>query len=431
MRLKPQIVDSLQNIMIAALMITAVLLFAQASFFDSGDLAKSFGSIFGGSSSPAGIISVGDVEVDAAQPLYVIVTAETGAHYAAKLGEARDELISRFAATVGEAIGSATEREHITQEDFQSAARGAGVFFDYVFDQSLEFIAQSLGTTCPDALREEIPRRLMLSISSGSLYLYYAGDEGFYRCHTASDPDSLSAKIAECPIGIAQFAFELGDAYENLDPYFVFTNETVEIPDVAASNPALDTHAGKELLACFGINIGTCSDHTEANGSTVYVDSDKSLRFGIDGYLIFTVSGSGGMEIAQSGSEPTIAEMLTSCARLAKSIFSYFKLDPVLAVTGIDRLEDGSLNIAFGRLENGVPVKSSGSLSVADFSISDGKITHIEIILRRYDSSSTGASSPLPEKLTAAIAGINGGEPVLVYVDDNMASPTVAWTSVS
>jgi hypothetical protein len=429
---KALIKDHVQNIIIVALCISAISLFCRAAFFDLGSISNGISSLFNGDNPSSGAVSVSDAQADAAQPLYVLVTAETGSHYAAKFGDERQSLLALFSATLGEALGSATELESVSETEFQNAARSAGVFLDYVYPQSLAFVAQGLGTACSDVLEDVVSRRIMLSLNGGSLYLYYTSGEGYYRCLTASVADSLAAKITECPIGMAQFAFELDDDNSNLDPYFIFTNESISVPSISASNPILDTSAGKDFLACFGINISTCVPYPDADGSTVYVDGEMSLRFGIDGSLIFTGSGSGGIALEQNGEEvSSISEVIKNCGKITKSIYSCFDIDTVIGVTAIDILGDGEYHVSLGQLVNGIPVSVSGDTGTADFYIADGRIIRIEMTLRSYESSSVGTSSPMPEKLTAAIVGVDGGEPVLVYADDGSASPSVSWTTIS
>ncbi|NCC68315.1 MAG: hypothetical protein EOM14_09040, partial [Clostridia bacterium] len=330
--------DHVQNIIIGLLCVSAVFLFCRAAFFDLGSISNGISSLFNGDSPSSAAISVSDAQADAARPLYVLVTAETGSHYAAKFGDERQSLLAMFSAMLGEALGSATELESVSKTEFQNAARSAGVFLDYVYPQSLAFVAQGLGTSCSDVLEDAVSRRLMLSLSGGSLYLYYTSGEEYFRCLTASVADSLATKIAECPIGMAQFAFELDDDNGNLDPYFIFTNESINVPSISASNPVSDTSAGKELLACFGINISTCSRYPDADGSNVYVDGEMTLRFGIDGSLIFTGSGSGGgIAVTQNSDEEiAVADILNTCSRITKSIYSCFDIDTVIGVTAID-----------------------------------------------------------------------------------------------
>lgn len=421
-----------QNIIIAALCICAVFLFCRAAFFDLGSISNAIDELLHGNSSALGTVTASEAQADSVRPLYVLVTAETGSHYAAKFGDERQNLLALFSATLGEALGSATELEVVSEEQFQNAARSAGVFLDYVYPQSLAFVAQGLGTACSDVLKNAISRRLLLSLSDGSLYLYYTNGEKYFRCLTASVTHSLASKIAECPIGMAQFAFELDEDIGNLNPYFIFTNETIEAPEIIAANPITNSSANKDLLACFGINISTSSPYPDADGSMVYVDGELTLRYGIDGNLIFTGSGSGGIAIMQDGEESFgVADVLNTCGKIAKSIYSSFDMDTVICVTSIEVLGDGEYHVALGQLVNGIPVSVYGDTGTADFYITAGKIIRIEMMLRSYDSASVGTSSPLPEKQTAAIVGKNGGEPVLVYVDDGGVSPTVSWTTIS
>lgn len=418
------------DVIIIALCASAVFLFCRAVFFDTDGVSGGLKGFLSSDTPSSGFVYIGDSNsLAVSNPLYTLVTQEGGSHYAEKYNfDEKYDLINMFSTIFAEALGSAGSCEQLSEAEWQEALKSTGVFLDYVFPQSLAYLSKGLGTVCSDSLKDIIAHRFILSVDGNKLCLCYANEDGdFYRCRTASSVSSLSSKIAECPIGIAQFAFELGDKYENLDPYFIFTNENFNVADIIAENPINSTLADKSLLNCFGINESASSHSTETDGSTLYVEGDKSLRFDSDGRLFFTVSSVDGISTAESVSNPTIEDVLTACGAITKNVFSHFGSETVLGVTDISgSLTPSDCSVSFGQFIDGIPVTLNGDADIATYKISGGSIVRIEINLRSYTLSKLSSTIPLPEKQTAALVGETGGSPVLIYVDDN-GSTHVSW----
>lgn len=427
--------DLILNIIITVLFASAVFLFCRAVFFDMDSISGGIERLFASDTQPSGDAFLGDAALlPVSEPLYTLVTPKSGSHYAEKYGKGEKyDIKNMFAAIFGEALGSAGSREQISEAEWQAALKNAGVFLDYVYPQSLAYLSKGLGTTCSDTLKNTVARRFILSIDGDKLYLCFMDEKGgFYRCGTASSASSLSSKISECPIGISQFSFELGDRYKNLDPYFIFTNEDFGVANLSAENPVYSTLASRSLLDCFGINENASTHYTEPDGSTIYVEGDKSLRFDSGGRLIYSVSGGDGIAIAKSGSSPTVDEVLTACGSITRRVFLNFGIGSAFGVTGISvRSAPSECTVSFGQFINGIPVAVNGEAGTATYRISGGSIVYINIILRSYTVSKLSSTVPLPEKQTAAIVNETGGEPVLIYVDDSDASATVSWITFS
>ena len=237
---------------------------------------------------------------------------------------------------------------------------------------------------------------------------------------------SLESKIAECPTGNAKFAFESGDEYAKLDPYFIFSNESVALRGVTVSNPVNGTSfESAGLLKYFGMSQ-VVLPYKEADGSIIYVDGAKSLRIGSSGKVQFQVTENGGQSITGGESGLTITDCISACNNIVMNSIGLSSGD---GVTGLVNIEDAyspsSCTVSFGYFVGGIPVTLPSDSYAASFKFKGGSIVKAELYFRSY-AISDGTVNTLREKQAAVIAETTGGEPVLTY-DDNTDSVSCTW----
>lgn len=421
---KAQRISRLKNLAIALLLVSALYLLYRAVFYEDSFLA---GGIFGcaGTSqtqnSPSGMAALSE------KPAYLLVTGLDHTHTAAKYNsDTRDKLLSQFSASLGEALGSAGDPKAVSTEEWQGALSGSGVFYDYLWPQPLSVVAGSLGTSANGAAASVSARRLFLSVSDG-VHLYYinAADGNAYRCTTALSAASLSAKLSDYHSGEAKFAFEQGDAYQSLDPYFIFSGEDTSLDALTAGNPLPDSGEVTKLFTVFGMSSRTVSGNIEKGGSVVYVEGSRSLRVDTSGSVLFSVMDKSGVSIAYDG-ELTATEIISTCAGIAENTIGHTagEAELVLKVYEADS-DTGSINVEFGYMVDGIPITAADGSPAATFKVSNGMITRAELNFRKF--AYTGdALTALPEAQSAAIALADGGEPVLTY-NDRSDGVTASW----
>lgn len=430
MKDKARLIDMAKNFAIVLLLISAGFLLYKATVSGHDSFFSGLDGLFGGNSVSGDIdLPEGEVTSLASDPVFLLVTAEDGSHYAVKYNsDFKDKLIAQFSGSLGEALGSSGKPTQVSVEKWQAALSGSGVFFDYLYPQPLSAIASSLGTEISRDTSLETARRFYLSKDGENLVLYFIseGDGIIYRCDTVLSFSTLETKISECPIGSANFAFELGEDYASLDPYFIFSHENEPLRAVTVSNPVHDNYDGTGLLAYFGMNSRVVSEYAESDGSKVYVEGDKSLRIESSGKVIFDTTGSNGIIISGGSSGLTITDCISACSEIVKNSIGLVSGDGVTELFNVSNVSSpSSCTVSFGYFVNGIPVTLPGGESAASFQIISGTIVKAELYLRSYTLPG-GTIVPMPEKQAAAIAETRGGEPVLTY-EDKTDSVTCAW----
>ncbi|MFB0921158.1 MAG: hypothetical protein QMB62_09790 [Oscillospiraceae bacterium] len=428
MKNRARLIDMAKNFAIVILLISAVFLLIKATVSGQDSFFGGLDGLFGGKAvSSTAEQPESAVTALASDPVFLLVTAEDGSHYAVKYdNDAKEKLISQFSADLGDALGSSGETEEQSVEQWQNALSGSGVFFDYLYPQPLSAIASSLGTKISNNTSLQTARRFYLGKNGKSLVLFFISesDGKIYRCSTALNFSSIEPKIAEYPIGSANFAFELGAEYASIDPYFIFSRENKALRAVTVSNPVRDSYDGTGLLSYFGINSRVVSGYTETDGSKVYVEGSKSLRIESSGKILFDTTG-GGLIIG-SPSNLTVTDCIAACSDIVSNSISLTSGDGVAELVRVSNVSSpSSCTVNFGYFVNGIPVTLPGNKYAASFQISDGAIVKAELYLRSYTFPG-GTIVPLPEKQAAVIAEIEGGEPVLTY-EDKTDSVSCTW----
>ncbi|PKM71575.1 MAG: hypothetical protein CVU91_13155 [Firmicutes bacterium HGW-Firmicutes-16] len=430
MKNKARLIDMAKNFAIVLLLISAGFLLLKATVGGRGSFFGGLEGLFDGNSdSVSAELPEGEVTTLASDPVFLLVTSETGSHYAVKYNnDTKDKLMAQFSGSLGEALGSSGKPTEVSVEKWQTALSGSGVFFDYLYPQPLSAIASSLGTEISSDASLETARRFYLGEDGGNLVLYFISeDEGIiYRCDTVLSFSTLKTKISECPLGSANFAFELGEDYANIDPYFIFSHENEPLSAVTVTNPVRDNYDGSGLLAHFGMNSRIVSELPKSDGSKVYVEGDKSLSIESSGRVIFDASGGNGIIIKGGSAGLTITDSISVCSEIVKNSIGLVGGDGVTELVKVSNVSTpSSCTVSFGYFVNGIPVTLPGGESAASFQIISGTIVKAELYLRRYTLPG-GTIVPLPEKQAAVIAETRGGEPVLTY-EDRTDSVTCAW----
>lgn len=430
MKNKKVLIEYGKTLLICLLLFSAVGLLLRAMLFEPSKFFESVGA-FLGAEPAAGSTAVGETELitSAAVPCYVLVTTEDGSHYAAKYdGANKEKLFSQFSSYLGMALGSADAPEQITESDFQQALEQSGVFFDYVYPQPLSAVASWLGTDLSGDAGEHSARRLYLGSNKDVLCLYYIdeSDYAIYRCNTALSFSSLAVKISEMPIGSSALAFELGEAFQSLDPYFIFSEESTQLRAMTATNPLSGGFSSQELLNLFKMNSRTTRELIDSDGASVYVDGERSLQVDVSGKLSYSVTEGVGIRIPRSGGGLELSDCIALVNSIAQQSIGATCSEASIGLTGVSNSAiPSSCTLYFGYFIDGIPVELSGGANAVRAQISSGSVTRLDMVYRSYTHTGE-AIIPLPEKQACAIAGASGGEPLLRYEDraDGMGA---AW----
>lgn len=404
-----------ETALIVLLFFSAVYLLFRAT---AGDASSYFERLLSGNSDETVSDVTSSQGIIPSCPFAIVLTGDNGEHSGAKYDmETKQRVFSMFSATLGEALGSFGEMGRIMERDWLDALGRQGVFFDYLYPLPLDILASHLGSGLSAYGDGEISvRRFILGEQDGQLCLYFKDEDGsvYYRAKTALSFSSLNLgqRIDDLGLLPCAFAFQEDDG-KQLDPCFVFSGEELSPLDLTAAVP-LGPEDAYASLGSFYMNAGAASVYNEQDGLQVYVEGGKSVRVNSSGFMLFTVTGIGGIPVG-GGEDPSLEECVYAAGQLVRSTLGNFCGAAETGLIDIERNDTGYM-LTFGYYVNGLPVQLQGSGWCARIRVSGDYIVRAELYFRGYELKGDSLS-PLPERQAAVLASKDGGEPLLVYDD--------------
>ena len=409
-RVRRRLLGWLQNLVIVLLLISTVALVTETGVLK---LTAQLGSTGQGQAALEQLTAY----TAAAKPLCMVLTPEVGVHGAIMYdADALELAYERYSTTLAEALGSSGEPEQVSDEQWQAALHGPGVYFDYYGDFQLSILAIWLGTQTSGEASGHTARRFCLAIEDESVSLYYIrerGEGGIYRCATAVPAAELSGRISESMPNGAEYNFEQDEPFGSIDPYMVLLGEDVRLESASAVN-SLHTADTDAIMSKLGMNSYLALSYPESDGGTVKIEGDSTLRLGMDGELRYSrrvpaddetarLSPSDAIELARQ----LVIDTAGSCAGDAELWLSYIYFDR----------ETQYYTLCFDYVLAGVPVSISGREHAAEVSIYGSSVVEATMLFRAYELGD-GLETPYPCRIAATLVqSQGGGEPRLCYVD--------------
>ena len=418
----------IQNIAIAALSVTAVVLFAwlQMSNLEGSDGQGYLQQLVGGVPD-----SQGPTELSAfSAPVRVVVTDSYGRF--GSLGLSTDsESFSSLGRRLVEALGSVERLTPSTEAEFLAALSGTSAYFDFLSPLPLEVLTGLLGESLTNLQADA--RCLILAAEGeqgGRLYLW-DGDESYSSAPvpgTVVSAEALSDLASQPWLASVSFALDGLDsdaAGQLLSPLSLLPAELPAPPALSASSPV----SGRTdwLLSLFGLSINANNWYTDSvTGATVVVEGDRSLRVYPDGTVSYQGGADPSMEIAAQGESPTAAEAALGVSLLLDRLAGDLTGEAALYVESVSQGEDTTA-LRFGCHVGGIPIRYTDGGPAAEVTLSGTCVTELTLRFRQY--ASTGESSlllPLRQAL-AILAESPGSQLSLGYVDSGGEAVPASW----
>ena len=347
----------------------------------------------------------------AVRPRTVLVrTADGATSVSAYAGSETEEAFHRFSAILGEALGSAGEPEAIDEKAFRTGLNAGCVWIDFFCEMPLDVLAQWLGSGMHSAAAQMRAQRLYLGLSDLTAQLVYQAEDGsFYRCTTAAMSDALETRINEFTGGGAHFAFEDAEL-RRMQPYAVMLETLPQCAGVTGASGRTAVSA-EQLLQAAEMNRYLASTYTEADGTLVYIDNERSLRINPDGTVSFRTTG--------TESEARIADGLAGAVSYAYSValqsIGRCAQQADILLTEISGDAQRGYTVCFDYCMDGIPLRLASG-NAARIVLRNGQLTEFRLTLRSYVRTED-SQLVLPMRQAAAIADAAGAAPELVYVD--------------
>lgn len=415
----------IQNITIALLAVSAVLLFAQLQLYnldtseDPHYLERLMGTLPDGTPSQLREFPA---------PVRVVLTDSYGRYGSLGLTTNSDGF-----STLGlrEALGSVQDLESATLDSFQAALSGPSIYFDFLNALPLPVLGELIGVE--DVALPGSARYLLLSAGTDGvvrLYLWDGSDNirlGLVPSASLS-VESLTETVSQSGFAGVSFAYDdvaADPLYGELFPLSLLPTELPELPVLSASTPLTDTDW---LLSSFGFNVNTRERYMEPDGTEVVteVETDRSLHIQTDGDVVYRGGLDSPLAITAQGEIPTEVEASLGAAILLQQLTEGRTGSGTLYLTALTQSGE-TTQLQFGYHIDGVPIRFSDGGCAAEVTLSGTSVTSVTLRLRQY-SASNETSLLLPLRQTLAIAAAHPGTELSVgYADSGADTVTANW----
>lgn len=302
-------------------------------------------------------------------------------------------LYESVSAILSEALGSAEAPEPISRFTWQDRLKEESLYLDYGFDLPISALAAWVGVEAPWAGSRTGSAYLLDDNGSGSIRLSYRGGDGsFFQCPTAASWATLRERLEEYRPNGALFAFEL-PVLDDCEPYVLVLEQLPELSLVSAS---AETGAAGAFAELFGINLGSQSRYTEADGALVYPGDSGVLRLSTDGSVSYSPA-----EGVLAAASP--ADQIEEARKLLETVHGAYAGEERLRLRSVEAGEAGQLSLSFVYTLGGVRVDVAGGPAAAAV-WKDGQLTELTLRPRSYRQGEA-FTDLLPEKQAAAAAG--------------------------
>lgn len=423
--------NRLQNLAIALLTLSAVLLFLSLPLF--GSLSdQSLTQLLRGRLLREAEAAEGS-EPGTVTPVFPVRMAVSNG-FVRRGGEllttAGDEF-DRAGAFLGEALGSAGEETAVTETAFLAALREEGLYLDFTADaMPTELLSALLGVEARPGGFERVRRLLLTPAASETAALYVQDGTGrvILRYSTAVSSAALSEFLASGGGREADFAFLLGPAYAELSPCTLIPAAPVSHAALEASN-ALSGSEDTILLRA-GFNTHAENRFTESSGTSIVRELSSTLYLRPDGSVDYqggeAEPGSLFFVRAALPDETTAAEAASAAQNLVSTLLQGLTGDASLYLSGL-RGEAGRWEFSFDLMADGVPIRRSDGSHTATVTVEGRSVIAFSLKVRRYALSGETVML-LPPAQAAAVARVwDGAELMAAYVDTGAESVLPSW----
>lgn len=373
----------------------------------------------------------------AAQPVRLAVS-DGSERFAVQYDEDQTgQMFSSLGILLSEALSSAGTPVEVPEQSWRDALRAPGVWFDFLGSIPLEALYAWLGEGGSNPALTASARQVAVALEdSGMVALYYHNeDDGlYYACRTQV---AYNGHMDELLSGYggngASFVFELEEdsGYAGLDPY-VLISAAVPSPAVyRASNPLAG--AGGEVLS--GLQEALSF---QAPGDAQYaIPGGVRLRVGRE---TLEVGGDGTVTYHTSEDVPTrypvgedasVTQLVETARRLAADTVGRSCGAASLSLMGVERLEDGGVEVRFGYTLDGAAVLLPEDGWAARFTVREGQITDYTLRFRSYEGTAEHSLLLPVRQAAAALNALSpqGRELTLCYTDNGGDTVQAGWVA--
>lgn len=325
-------------------------------------------------------------------PLVISVNLGEGLRYGVKYdAHSLQTLYSGFSVVLAEALGSAGEPVPVPQEQWRAALSEKSVYMDFLYPQPLDSLSNGLGVRMLSSAAQSWTARICLAPEGEQLRLYFCSGGDYYACDTALRAEALNISEEMVTNG-ASFAWE--SDRNSVDPEFLILTDMPDIPELNITNTVNTAMENDGLLTRAGLNAVIASRYPESDGSSVYVEGERTLRVSANGTVAYHYYIPDDMAAQNSDEADAVEAAWIFAERTVGAHCGGAQLH--LADAFFDEGER-TWRVEFAYVVNGIAVELGGDNPAARVYVQGGTVYAADLTFRGFENGE-GTLSPLPDK---------------------------------
>ena len=404
-----------RRLLIALLLVSAVLLLRHTGYY--AGIRSRLQRSRSAAEQSAGTEATLAHPIEAIVPLAMTVrSTENGGRYGTAYDAADTAAVfQRFSVDLSEALGSAGAPAGITDEEFRSSLERCCVAMHFAFPVRLELLSGWLGVDMNSPAAEHSARFLCISAAEEEALLCYRTEDGScYACTTAVNADGFRGRTEEYAPNGALYAWE-DDRLETDGETLLL--DVLPTPAVLASKIPLPREGEADaMLTAVGMNSFVTNSYTEADGTSVYISDENTMRISESGTVLFRRAG-----FPDAETKDDLTTAVSRAWTTAKQCLGQFAGVGELRLVAVTQNEAlNSYTVLLDYAVDGIPVRL-GSGHAAEIVVRGGKVIQAQMELRKFARTERNTDL-LPCLQAAAIAARAQGQPELVYAESGEAT---------
>lgn len=415
---KRRVIETLKNLLIVALVCSAVWLVRESQMFRVPGVLE----------SPAHNQESGPQQSGhsaAVLPLHMAVMSQGGCCGVQYNSHELSTMFNRMAPVLNEALSGAGNPEPITPEEWENLLiSDPGVYFDFQGALPLQVLSGWLSGQENPVLTASA-RHLLLAVDEQErvMLAYRDEDSGQYFACPAQlvSKNHLNSAVAQVSPNGAVFACQAADYARMLAPYTIITPQTPQPREYVVTNPipAGEEQRLTELLEALSFPLGITTIYETPEGRRARSGNDTLSVTNSGLVTYYSTPEEQRYPVTSAGGSSSVFAAVDSANRLVRNVLDLWRGNAQVYLDRVELEAQGRWRLEFRYVLDGIPVQTGARGYAASVLVEQGYITQFELQLRSYTVLEQ-TTLVLPQKQAAAAMaelGKAGGQLQLRYQD--------------
>lgn len=396
---KRRMIETLKNLLIVALIASALWLMEESRIFHLSGLLDSHRQNEG-TAAPSG------VQTQLVRPMHMAVMSPGGCFAVQYQARELDEVFNRVAPLLNEALSSADQPQPISREEWEQALVSTpGVYFDFQGNIPMQVLSAWLCGQETVGLSASVRHLLLAADGEDGVLLVYRDEAAgqYYACPARLvNLSHLQSAVDQIAPNGAVFACQAAN-YSMLAPHTIISAQTPQLREYAVSNPLPTSERERldRLLETLSFPLGITTIYETPEGLRARSGND-TLSVSNDGLVTYySTREEERYPVTEGEGNGALLAAADGAFRLVRGALDLWRGEAGIYLEQVEEVGAESWRMKFRYVLNDTPVQVGQRGYAATVLVEDGYITEFELQLRTYTALEQAALI-LPQAQAAA-----------------------------